>query len=251
MRALTPAFVATSVVIALAGTAAQAQIGGAARGTAPSATTTTTTSTPSNATVGGYGASGSAGTTAGSSVSGTSSGDAFTGSSRSATSGQTAGSSVSGTSSGDAFSGSSRGNAPPVGPAAGNNGLSNPVDRNASGAIFNANGERLFVPEAAGVAAGTYGTGGMVSGSPASGYSANDNAGAGNGAAGGTGAADVRTGATTTPELDQAARREAQRIRKTVERKGQMMNSIAPRTEVDRTNQMPDDSTPLLSPARR
>jgi hypothetical protein len=65
------------------------------------------------------------------------------------------------------------------------------------------------------------------------------------------GSASTPLGAATTPELDRATRREAQHARKTVERKGQMMNSIAPRTNVDRTDQMPDDSTPLLSPSRR
>jgi hypothetical protein len=57
--------------------------------------------------------------------------------------------------------------------------------------------------------------------------------------------------ATSTLELDKATRREAQHQRKTVERKGQMIQSITPRSNVDRTDQMPDDSTPLLSPSRR
>src|ERR1700694_3076765 len=106
MRKPTPAFLATSMAIALACTAAQGQMNSAARGTPASATTTTTTSNSP-------GTLGASGTTAGTSISGTSSGDAFTG--------------------------SSRGNAPPVGPAAGSSATftNNP---SAMGGIFNANG---------------------------------------------------------------------------------------------------------------
>ena len=48
-------------------------------------------------------------------------------------------------------------------------------------------------------------------------------------------------------KLDKAARDTRERVA----RKGQVLNSITPRTDVDRTDQMPDDSTPLLSPSRR
>jgi hypothetical protein len=240
MRALNPVLIAASVALALAGTAAHAQANMSARPTAPSgtATTTTTTSVP------GGSATGTPGTTAGTSISGTSSGDAFTGSSRDATSGQTSGTSISGTSSGDAFTGSSRGNAPAVGPGAT---TTNPLDRNA-GAIFNANGERIGT---------VMGTGGVINpdtGVIASGTDtgATTSANANNTANLNGATADTRIGVvTSTPELDQATRRELQRQRRTVERKGQMMHSLAPRTNVDRTDQMPDDSTPLLSPSRR
>jgi hypothetical protein len=213
MRKPTPAFLAASMAIALACTAAQGQMNSASRGTPASATTTTTTSNSP-------GTLGASGTTAGTSISGTSSGDAFTG--------------------------SSRGNAPPVGPAAGSSATftNNP---SATGGIFNANGERIapFIvnPDTGALMNGpvTYGTA-IGSGDNASNASANA-----------TGAsADTRVGAAaSTSELDQATRREAQHQRRTVERKGQMMQSIAPRSNVDRTDQMPDDSTPLLSPSRR
>lgn len=51
--------------------------------------------------------------------------------------------------------------------------------------------------------------------------------------------------------LDARLDRAARETRERVARKGQVLNSIAPRTDVDRTDQMPDDSTPLLSPSRR
>jgi hypothetical protein len=182
-----------------------------ARGTPPSATTTTTTSNSP----GTLGAAGSAGTTAGTSI--------------------------SGTSSGDAFSGSSRGNVPPVGAAAGTNTtaagtnttFTNNLDRNATGAIFNANGERI----------------GTAIVNPDTGFIVNDTTAATTASVGSVNSASIAV--TSTPELDKAARREAQHQRRTVERKGQMMQSIAPRSNVDRTDQMPDDSTPLLSPSRR
>jgi hypothetical protein len=66
-----------------------------------------------------------------------------------------------------------------------------------------------------------------------------------------SGATDQGTATTSSPVLDEATRREANKQRRTVERKGQMMQSITPRTEADRTHQMPDDSTPLLAPGRR
>jgi hypothetical protein len=142
-----------------------------------------------------------------------------------------------------------------VGPGAN---TSNPLDRNAGGAIFNANGERIGTLPGIGVV--NPDTGAIVGGSGAivggagttGGTDTSTSANANNNATLNGATADTRIGASTaTPELDQAARRELQRQRRTVERKGQMMHSIAPRSGVDRTDQMPDDSTPLLSPARR
>jgi hypothetical protein len=52
--------------------------------------------------------------------------------------------------------------------------------------------------------------------------------------------------ATPTPELDAAIRNSAQQTRKKVERKGQVLNSITPRTNADKSDQMPDDP---VSPA--
>jgi hypothetical protein len=148
--------------------------------------------------------------------------------------GTTAGTSISGTSSGDAFSGSSRGNVPPIGAAAGTNATFNTnPDRNATGAIFNANGERI----------------GTAIINPDTGLIVNDTTAVTTASVGSAESASIAV--VPTPEIDKAARREAQRQRRTVERKGQMMQSIAPRTSVDRTDQMPDDSTPLLSPSRR
>jgi hypothetical protein len=211
MRKLSPTFIATSVVIALAGATAQAQTSSAARGTPPSATVTTTSpSSPSTL-------------------------------SPSGTAGSTSGTSISGTSSGDAFSGSSRGNAPPVGAAAGgNNTMTNPNATLgiAPGVQFNANGERIgLINPDTGLVVTDTGTG------TPSGNTVDTTTASGN--------ASTTPGVTTSPELDRATRREAQHARKTVERKGQMLESITPRTNVDRTDQMPDDSTPLLSPARR
>jgi len=51
--------------------------------------------------------------------------------------------------------------------------------------------------------------------------------------------------------LDAKLAKDARDTRERVARKGQVLNSVAPRTNVDRTDQMPDDSTPLLSPSRR
>jgi hypothetical protein len=123
---------------------------------------------------------------------------------------------------------------PPIGAAAGANTTFNTnPDRNATGAIFNANGERI----------------GTAIINPDTGLIVNDTTAATTASVGSAESASIAV--APTPEIDKAARREAQRQRRTVERKGQMMQSIAPRTSVDRTDQMPDDSTPLLSPSRR
>jgi hypothetical protein len=51
----------------------------------------------------------------------------------------------------------------------------------------------------------------------------------------------AQAAATPTPELDAATRAAAARERAKVARKQQLMHSITPRTNVDRTDQMPDD----------
>jgi hypothetical protein len=112
----------------------------------------------------------------------------------------------------------------------------------APGVQFNANGERIgLINPDTGLVVTDTGTG-TPSTNP-SGNTVDTTTASGN--------ASTTLGVTTTPELDRATRREAQHARRTVERKGQMLESITPRTNVDRTDQMPDDPTPLLSPARR
>jgi hypothetical protein len=53
---------------------------------------------------------------------------------------------------------------------------------------------------------------------------------------------------TATPELDAATRAAERKLRAKTARKQQLMHSIVPRTNVDRTDQMPDDP---VSPAVR
>jgi len=53
---------------------------------------------------------------------------------------------------------------------------------------------------------------------------------------------------TPTPELDAATRAAERKLRAKSARKQQLMHSIVPRTNVDRTDQMPDDP---ISPAVR
>jgi len=53
---------------------------------------------------------------------------------------------------------------------------------------------------------------------------------------------------TPTPELDAATRAAERKLRAKTARKQQLMHSITPRTNVDRTDQMPDDP---ISPAVR
>jgi hypothetical protein len=126
--------------------------------------------------------------------------------------------------------------------------------------MFNANGERLgvLVPDSGVLSTGPAGYGaagyGASGGGGGGGMDSGGNPAGANAGGGGMNAAGVDNGRagslTMTPELDRAARRELQHERQVVERKGQMMHSIAPRTNVDRTDQMPDDSSPLLSPRR-
>ncbi|MGE5615454.1 MAG: hypothetical protein ACM3X5_00920 [Bacillota bacterium] len=52
---------------------------------------------------------------------------------------------------------------------------------------------------------------------------------------------------TPTPEINVATRRVANETHRKVARNEQLMHSIAPRTDVDRTAEMPDDPTPLFS----
>jgi len=92
------------------------------------------------------------------------------------------------------------------------------------------------------------------------GYGAN---GTGNGSGGtiGGGTGGVSAGATSsgyagaaiaTPEVNSAERREARKERATARRGGQMLESIAPRTNADLSWQMPDDpvSPAIATPAR-
>ncbi len=73
------------------------------------------------------------------------------------------------------------------------------------------------------------------------------NMGNGNMGNGGMGmASGFAAGSAGNTVLDQDARREAARTRAKVSRGGQLMYSVAPRTNVDRTWQMPDDQTPLM-----
>jgi hypothetical protein len=53
---------------------------------------------------------------------------------------------------------------------------------------------------------------------------------------------------TQTPELNAATRAAEKKLRAKTARKQQLMHSITPRTNVDRTDQMPDDP---ISPAVR
>jgi hypothetical protein len=262
MRAFQRTVLATSLTLAFAAATAHAQTLRVGPSTPPSSTTATTTlnGTPgptgtagnsSNTTTSGTSSTGTTGSTTGTTTTTTTGTTGTTGTTATGTTaGTTAGTSISGTSTGDAFSGSSRGNAPPMGAAS--------VQNNAvvnSGSNFNANGERIGVltPDAGvivggGVASGSAGASGGGGASDTGGGNAGFNAGFAN-ANTATGTAGV-AGVSTTPELDRATRREAERARRTVETRSQMMHSIAPRTNVDRTDQMPDDRTPLLSPGR-
>jgi hypothetical protein len=89
-------------------------------------------------------------------------------------------------------------------------------------------------------------------------YGANGGAnGSGGGGAIGAGNGGVSAGTTSggyagaamaTPEINSAVRREARKERATVERRGQMLYSITPRTHGDLSWQMPDDPvSPALS----
>jgi hypothetical protein len=64
----------------------------------------------------------------------------------------------------------------------------------------------------------------------------------------GSGGANLPQGSTL---LDESARRENARTRAKVQRGGQMLYSVTPRTNVDRTDQMPDDNSPLMNGTRR
>jgi hypothetical protein len=240
MRKITPVFVMASLAIAVTGTSTMAQTAGSSTATAgtraaaaaPASTAPSSTSSASSGNAAGVNNSSPSTNVsnngAGSNSAATQGVTAGTGS----TAGQSSGPSQSGTSSGDAFSGSSRGNAPAVGSASVNAPTpdtgsrpdllpGNPILSN--DAALNANGERMGNAEASTTSSGN------VQADVAS---------------GGT------IGAVVSPELDRATRREAQRQRATVQRKGQMLNSITPRTSVDRTDQMADDPpSPALTPS--
>ena len=181
------------------------------------------------------------------------------------TSGQTSGLSASGTSSGDAFSGASRGNAPPVGAVAAAN-------ANGATTVVATNGALVTVP--AGTTQ-TVATNGAVVTTPGV-FTTNGPIGipiiTDNGLATTTGVsingerivnpAIVSTelasttsfaepalpevGVVTSAATDPAVRKEL-RKRQNLKRNGQLLYSIAPRTNVDRTWQTPDDGpTPAL-----
>jgi hypothetical protein len=117
-----------------------------------------------------------------------------------------------------------------------------------NGVIVN---DGVVMPGATGINADGERTGGASGNATASG-----NPTANGGVAGANGgpapAAAGRLGSSVTPELDRATRREAQRTRNTAARKGQMLHSITPRTNVDRSDQMPDDppSPAIATPDR-
>jgi hypothetical protein len=177
------------------------------------------TATPPSATASGLPAPGSTG---GTSIRGTSTGDAFTGSSRNREAGTTAGTSISGTSSGDAFTGTSRNDATttvrtPAGSATVLPEASS-VAPLAGGVVVSAEGERIPAPAPIVISQAAVTNGGET---------------------------------LETPELDRAATREARRSAR-VPRNAQRLHTIAPRTEVDRSHEMPDDppSPALRTPDR-
>ena len=64
-------------------------------------------------------------------------------------------------------------------------------------------------------------------------------------------AAETQLNAAASRALDARLERSARETRARVERKGQVLDSVAPRTNVDRSNEMPDNPGPLLSPGGR
>jgi hypothetical protein len=109
-------------------------------------------------------------------------------------------------------------------------------------------------PDLGTTGSGTNGT--ATTGSGYGGSSAGGSTGASvNGGVGGTNAAargSITAGGIASPELNAATRREARKERAVVQRRGQMLESITPRTNVDRSNEMPDDpvSPALATPDR-
>ena len=162
------------------------------------------------------------------------------------TPGQTSGVSIAGTSTGDAFSGTSRGEAPAVGALAASGVTTNTNETGINTALAS-NGPLGFpvVLDNGLVAPGAVSINGELSGNPAA------NTG-GNAVIASNGA--ILSGAAIAPQVgvatsnnDPLVRRELNK-RRNLRRNGQLLYSIAPRTNVDRSWQMPDDP---ISPALR
>jgi hypothetical protein len=63
-------------------------------------------------------------------------------------------------------------------------------------------------------------------------------------------AAEPQVNAAASRALDAKLARQARDTRERVARKGQVLNSVTPRTDVDRSHEMPDNPGPLLTPGR-
>jgi len=155
--------------------------------------------------------------------------------------GETSGLSINGTSTGDAFSGTSRGEAPPVGAVAAS-GVTN-TNETGINTVIGTNGALGFpvIVDNGLVAPGTVSINGELMGNPAG------NAVVASNGAILSGSAFVPQVGVATTENDPRVRRELDK-RRNLKRNGQLLYSIAPRTNVDRSWQMPDDP---ISPALR
>jgi hypothetical protein len=155
------------------------------------------------------------------------------------TPGQTSGVSIAGTSSGDAFSGSSRGEAPAVGTRAAN-GVTTNTNETGISTVLATNGPLGFpvVVDNGMVATGGVTLNGERFANPAAVTETTTFSGA---------EIVPQVGVATSAAMDPAVRREL-RKRQSLKRNGQLLYSIAPRTNVDRSWQMPDDP---VSPALR
>jgi hypothetical protein len=156
---------------------------------------------------------------------------------------QTSGTSQSGTSTGDAFSGSSRGGAPAVGEVAANTltTTGQPVT-NPTGVFNGPTGIPIVVDNGAVAAGAVTLNGERIAANPATATITGVDLGY-------AGAAIVpQVGVATSATATTPAERKELRKRQNLPRNGQLLYSIAPRTNVDRTRQMPDDP---ISPALR
>lgn len=279
MTLLRPTFIAISVLAACLAQDALAQASAPGAGAGIAGTTAagggmSSSSATSGSTSSGTAANGNATGTAPNAATPSSNPLANSVATPSATTSPTGSNLVSG---GNAFSGSSRGEVPPVGSAAVD---ANGVNVNGfgtglqSGAVANgnagANGSAAIGTNAAsgtlnsplssdvgtgviypGAPYGITDTTGVTGTTPGTTSGGTPNYGNANAAAAVNGAGFTAS-AIATPQLDAATRREARRERATVARGGQTLNTIAPRTNVDRTNQMPDDppSPALRTPDR-
>ena len=162
------------------------------------------------------------------------------------TPGQTSGVSIAGTSTGDAFSGTSRGEAPAVGALAASGVTTNTSETGINTALAS-NGPLGFpvVIDNGLVAPGTVSINGELMGNPAA--TAGGNAIVASNGAILSGAAIAPQVGVATSDNDPLVRRELNKRRR-LKRNGQLLYSIAPRTNVDRSWQMPDDP---ISPALR